>query len=309
MRLRNLFFCSAIFFIAAARAVAQNGLTLTWITNSSVKMEQVIGDKDWADAARGTNTPTTSLTVTRFHVLGNGLGYSFEHDGKLIFLFGDTISEDPTNLNYHAADPIAWSTSTDPEAGLLINFYTNSDGSPLFVKPSGIKMGPDDVPNSGFSLNDRIYLICHTGSDTSNTNNSHQGDYSVLVSFDEAGQTFTTNRTISMLDSNLDSRSMMQGHFIIDSPHIYGTNVIMFGLGEYRATDIYLSIVPTNSFLSGAGTRYFAGLTNGQPLWNNFESNAAPVVVDNPTNGPPWPNDFPTIGNVSVIYSADLGLW
>ena len=34
-----------------------------------------------------------------------------------------------------------------------------------------------------------------------------------------------------------------------------------------------------------------------------------PVVVDNPTNGPAWPDDYPSVGNVSVIYSADLDLW
>lgn len=34
-----------------------------------------------------------------------------------------------------------------------------------------------------------------------------------------------------------------------------------------------------------------------------------PVVQDNPLNGPAWPNDTPTIGNVSVAYSAELGLW
>jgi len=34
-----------------------------------------------------------------------------------------------------------------------------------------------------------------------------------------------------------------------------------------------------------------------------------PVVQDNPTNGPAWPNDSPQAGNVSVIYSTNLNLW
>ena len=37
----------------------------------------------------------------------------------------------------------------------------------------------------------------------------------------------------------------------------------MFGLGDYRATDVYLATVPASGFESGAGTRYFAGLVNG----------------------------------------------
>jgi hypothetical protein len=32
-------------------------------------------------------------------------------------------------------------------------------------------------------------------------------------------------------------------------------------------------------------------------------------VQDNPLNGPVWPNDNPTVGNVSVIYSSALNLW
>src|SRR6476646_8054481 len=107
-------------------AVAQPAPVLTWVSNSSVKLEQIIGDVDWAALARGTNLPTASQTATRFHVFANGLGYSFEDRGKLIFLFGDTLSENPAATNYHAADPLAWSTNTDGETPLLLNFFTNN---------------------------------------------------------------------------------------------------------------------------------------------------------------------------------------
>ena len=300
-----------------ASAIALTGPVLKWLTNSTVKLEQIIGDEDWAARAQGTHLPTASQTVTRFHILGNGLGYSFEDKGKLIFLFGDTISEDVTNINYHAADPLAWSTNTDGETGLLLNFFTNSPGSkftPVFVQPLGIKMGPDAVPNSGISLTNGVFLVCNTGSDTSNTNNPHAGDYSVLVTFNETNlpfspNTFTTNRVISMLNTNLDPTNVLQGHFILTSLREYGTNVLMFGTGEYRASDVYLAMTPTVSFVSGNGTLYFAGLSHGQPTWSTAESNAVPVVQDNPTNGPPWPNDNPSIGNVSVIYASQAGLW
>jgi hypothetical protein len=56
------------------------------------------------------------------------------------------------------------------------------------------------------------------------------------------------------------------------------------------------------------GTLYFAGLTNNLPMWSGAESNCVPVVQDNPTNGPPWPDDAGTVGNVSVIYSTNLNL-
>jgi hypothetical protein len=305
-----------------APAAAQTPPVLTWVTNSSVKLEQIIGDVDWEAHAQGSNLLTASQTVTRFHILGNGLGYSFEDKGRLIFLFGDTISESKSNWNYHAADPLAWSTNTDGETGLLLNFFTNNPVTkfvPIFVQPSGINMDVDAVPNSGISLSNGVFLVCNTGSDISNTNNPHLGNYTVLVTVNEtnlnalnppdATNIFTTNRVISMLHTNLAITNVMQGHFILTSLHEYGTNVLMFGTGEYRASDVYLAMTPTASFVSGAGTLYFSGLTNGQPAWSSAESNCVPVVQDNPTNGPPWPNDSPQVGNVSVIYSTNLNLW
>lgn len=275
---------------------------LAYVAGSSVKLEQVIGDcdwqhYDWADQM-GTCVPTTSQTVTRFDILGNGQGISFESNGKMIFLFGDTISRDPAIVNFHAGDPLAWSNTTDAEAGLLLDFYVNADGSPLFVKPPGIAMGGDDIPNAGISLPDGIYLVCNTGSDPSSPD-PQLTDSSVLVRFDEAAKTFTAVRTISPPG----------GHFIGTSLHASGSNVFMFGAGPYRASDIYLTTTSSANFANGAGTQYFAGLVNGQPTWSNSSSAAVPVVQDNPLAGPPWPNDGPTVGNLSVAQSTDLGLW
>ncbi len=328
--LRLVFVCAAATFCVSAKA--QPPPVLTWIINSSVKLEQINGDIDWQAHAQGSNLLTASQTVTRFHILGNGLGYSFEDNGKLVFLFGDTISENTTNWNYHAADPLAWSTNTDGETPLLLNFFTNTPSPvtnkfgvatnffPIFVKPDGIKMGPDDVPNAGISLSNGVFLLCNTGSDPANTNIAPlTNDYSVLVTFDETGllaatntyvtNFFTTNRVVSMLSSNLDGKSALQGRFINVSMHESGTNLMMFGTGEYRSGDVFLCMIPTANFVSGAGTLYFIGLTNGQPAWSSAESNCVPVVQDNPTNGPPWPNDNGTAGNVSVIHPTNLDLW
>ena len=283
---------------------AASHTTLTYVAGSSVKLEQIIGDCDWAHlASTGLCMQTASQTISRYDIEGNGLGYSFEGQNKLLFLFGDTIG---TRTNYHGHDPIGWSTSTNPEAGLLLNFYTNTDGSPLFVEPPGIKMGPDDVPNSGIFVNNKIYLVCNTGSDVS-LSNPHAHDYSVLASFDDTTDTFSTGRTISTIPG---------GHFIINSLHTVpagiGTaqpGVALFGLGDYRATDVYLAVVPASQIESGQGTVYFAGISHGRPVWTSKEASAVPVVVDNPLNGPAWPHDKPTIGNVSVTYSRDVGLW
>jgi uncharacterized protein (TIGR03437 family) len=289
----------------AAQSTAPAPL-LTYIPGSTVKMEQVIGDCDYQAQAKQivagqpvTCVPTTSQTVTRFDVAGNGQGGSFEdNNGRLLFFFGDTISSNPSVKNYGGADPVAWSTSTDPEQGLLLNFYTDAKGGPLFIKPPGIDMGPDDIPNAGINLNGQTYFICSTGSQTTAGLDQSQ-DYSVLVQFNEATQTFTAGRTISPTG----------GLFVFDSLYESGGNVFLFGVGAYRRTDVFLQMVPTASFASGVGTQYFTGMVNGKPTWGNSEGGAVPVVQDNPLNGPPWPNDTPTIGYLSVVYSSALNLW
>jgi hypothetical protein len=276
--------------VPTAAAGAANKPALTYVPGSSVKLEQLLGDCDWTDLPYGTqgtcHKPTASQTISKYNILGTDEGYSFEYNGKLVFLFGDTL---PAKGNFHALDTFAWSTSTDPEAPLLLNFFQRKDGSPLFVEPPKISMGPDDVPNSGITLNNQAYFVVNTGSDMSQ-NDPHANDYSLLVRFDEAAGTFAAGRTISKLPG---------GHFIFTSLHLSGTDVLMFGTGDYRAGDIYLATVPAGSFESGTGTRYFAGLSNGQPTWTNAESSAAPVVQDS----------LPTVGKVSVTYSNDLALW
>ena len=280
-------------------AEGANGVVLTWLDGSSVKLEQLIGDVDWADAARGITTPTTSQTTTRYNIHGTDIGYSFEDDGRVLFAFGDTRSLDPGAVNFHAGDPVAWSTSTDGDAGLLLNFFTRSNGLPMFVTPPGVAMGADDVPNAGITLPDGTYLVCNVGADITQPN-PHENGYSVLVRFDEASQAFTTGRTISHAQG---------GHFVVTSLHASGPDVLMFGLGQYRASDVYLAKTPATTFWDGTGTQYFAGIVSGQPTWSASEADAVPVVQDNPMNGPPWPNDNPTVGNVAVGWSADLGLW
>ena len=116
-----------------------------------------------------------------------------------------------------------------------MNLYTTPAGAPLFVQPPGVPMGPFDTPNAGISLNGQMYLVCNSGSDATQPN-PHLQDYSVLARFDETTQQFTTGRTISKMPS---------GHFIITSLHNTtdtsgSPQVAVFGLGPYRATNVYL---------------------------------------------------------------------
>ena len=362
---------SALFLLAATAGgrseAAAAGIQLRW--TGTQKLEQIIGDVDWA-----TGAPTKSRTFTNYKVLANGLGYSFEHfdktknNSELIFLFGDTTAygtysaspggdcnaaavgaavsvvtacttpptepadfqcpkspADPTLVNclgsafnYLGQDPIARSGTTDPEAGLHLHFLMNG-GLPLFVTPTplgatGIATGGDDIPNSGISLGDKIYIVYSTGSQPGCAKpcDPFASDVAVLVRFDERTRQFETLRELSSTPDG--------GHFVYTAMHVLPAGylagmreqVLIFGIGDYRNSNVYLALVPQDHFETGIGTRYFTGLdTGGRPLWTapattgqqslENQSQAQPLVIDNaPT---------PSIGNISVAYEPTLGLW
>lgn len=274
--------------LSSATDAATAGATLTWIPGSTLKVEQMIGDCDYTALAKTRQcTPTASRTTARARVVGTDLGASFESQGKLIFLFGDTTG--PTE--YFASDTMASTTSSDPAAGLVLDFFTNADGTPYFLRVPGVRLGASEVPHAGIRLDNATYAAFNTGVDI-NLPDPNINNYSVLTRFDEVTRRFTLLRTLS---------SRPDGRFITTSLYRSGSDVVIFGLGAYRASDVYLSIVPASTFESGQGTRYFSGLVNGQPTWSTSESGAVPLFVD--------PESTKTIGNVSVTFSQQLGLW
>ena len=218
-------------------------VSLTFQQGSSKKLEQVNGDCDWVVwdstikvAKDGTVTndnptckPTVSRTTTKFDVLGDDIGTSFEHNGNLIFLFGDTIGATTgkgqvgrtyfpnwtslsNDYDFMAGDPIASSSAQRPDQGLLINYFPSRTVStlPLLVQPvypptstfsqcvpgSTVHMGGDDVPNAGISLHGQMYIVVNTNADTS-AQFSWLNACSILVKFNEATSTFTAGRKIS----------------------------------------------------------------------------------------------------------------
>ena len=309
------------------------GTTLTYNSGSSVKVQQIIGDCDWAvKAVNGTCQETASRTITNANIAANDIGSSFEQNGTLVFMFGDTKSNDPSQswstsslpfVDYHQHDPIGTTTATDGDAPLAIDFLlTSAPGAavptPFFVQPTypdgtKVPMGGDDVPHAGLVFNGKTYIVINSGADFS-LDNPHQNSYSVLATWDGTADAnaFTALRTISKLPG---------GHFVINSVHELNTSdaggsqtmqgILTYGIGETRASNIYLAFdfgVPNDpafagdpAYESGGATKYFTGLTNGQPNWSSNESDAVPVVTDVVTP--------PTVAHLSVTYQKSLGLW
>lgn len=323
---KRLGLAALLILSAGSSGRAPKAPTLTWIPGSTVKLQQLIGgsksltptspqktDLDWQ-----TDKPLLNKTYTHYNVGGCDLGYSFEHKGTLVFLFGDTIGPVHTDF-FYAGDTIASSTSTDPESGLALEFFTLPRPSPqqpneprnadrtytLLVEPvhpngKYVDMGPFNVPAAGISIGGRMYVVCITG---------YPNYSSVLTRFDEQTKTFHAGRTISHLPG---------GHFtnmalVTGTPAISPTTIFMFGLATYRKSQVYLARIGAEHFWSGTtdatqgtaarpATQFFTGLDrHGAPTWSEQDAAAVPIVKD--------VVDPPTIGNVSVIYERRLGLF
>ena len=267
----------------AGRRASSPGLTL--VAGSTQKVEQLVADVD-----RVTKRPTLGRTEERFGVIGTDLGYSFEHDGKLYFLFGDTIARGGTG------DAIATTTAQSGEGGVRLDFLAGGDGKFFKVRPPGVSMETNEVPLAGVSLGGRFYMMVRTN----RTKGASTGvDIAKLVGFDERDRRFEVFRDVSRLPA---------GRFLQVSLHHattpiaglpgQGPAVLMWGTGTYRKSNPYLAVTPARNYATGEGTRYFAGLdAAGEPTWAADESRAAPLF------------EQPTIGDVSVSFVPQVDLW
>jgi Domain of unknown function (DUF4185) len=266
----------------AATLPSAVGTMLTYVPGSTAKLEQLLGEQD-----KQLHQPTLSQTFTRYGIQGTDLGSSFENNGLIYFLFGDTVGR----LD-NALDTIATTTATDPQQGVRLDFLTVGKNY-LTIQPPGISMGAFEVPVGGITIAGQMYVAVRT-----NHSADWSTDRSVLTRF-TLPDTFQPLRTISQSPA---------GHFLTLSIHAQpgalsglpagGPFILVWGTGTYRKSDAYLSIVPAANFASGQGTLYFSGLNNtGMPVWSPDESSAQPIV----RNG--------TLGDLSVTWSKDLNLW
>lgn len=260
---------------------------IRYVAGSTVKVEQLLGEED-----KERHQPTLSRTVTRYGIEGTDLGYSFEHDGRAYFLFGDTVGR-----LRRALDTIATTDARDPESGVRLDFLTVGSDY-LTIQPPGVSMGAFEVPVSGISLGGKMYVVVSTNHSAGLSGSESPTDRSVLTKFTPPAK-FQPLRTISQLP---------EGRFVKMSLHAEpgpivglppgGPYVMVWGTGPYRKSDAYLSIVPAAQFESGKGTRYFSGLdSGGAPIWSEKEADATAIVK----NG--------TLGDLSVTWCKEMGLW
>src|SRR5713101_739072 len=129
------------------------------VPSSVRKVCQLTGEPD-----RERGTPAFNQTETDFGFFGTDLGSSFEHGGRLWFLFGDTW---PGPGPATDSDCVAWTTDANPEPGIHLHFVTgapNKYKSPVLRDRAGhvLKTGGFEVPIAGISAGGRMYVFYST---------------------------------------------------------------------------------------------------------------------------------------------------
>src|ERR1035438_6436270 len=160
----------AVLFPVGAMAQATDPV---WVPGSSQKVCQLVGELD-----HESGQTTVSQTETNYGLVGNDLGSSLEHNGKLWFLFGDTHPTATFNgkPNLQANPPrtvsdndsVGFTTGTNIDACVKLDFVRDSIGAyqnPVVLNVQGkpaITLSTDEVPIAGIDVGGRMFVVFGT---------------------------------------------------------------------------------------------------------------------------------------------------
>lgn len=254
-----------------------------YVRATTQKICQVTGDFD-----RERRQFTKNMTESRFGVRGTDLGFSFDHQGKTFFLFGDTEGRP----KFAGADSIAFSTDTFPDQCLNLNFVADQDGAFLSPHVPGVSLGYFEVPSSGFSANGKMYVFFMTDHPK-----FESPGRSVLARSDNDAGSFTTVYEASKSKFINLSPVVVNNADIPGLPQSQGQGVLLWGSGQYRRSDPYLAYVALNSVEDRRTWKFFKGLEEGLPIWSDNEADATALF------------DQPCLGEFSVQRNTFLNKW
>lgn len=267
---------------------------IVYVPGSSHKICQLTGEMD-----RQLHKPTFNQTRTRFGLVAVDLGYSFEHNGKLFFLFGDAApspkfngkpngQNDPPRLR-DDNDAIGFTSDTSVGQCLRLDFVRNTNGAyknPVVQNAQGqsaITLRTNEMPIAGISQSARMYVIFGTDNEAANpeapgaAKNLHSGPTRAVmaVSNDDASTfhflyDFSRGPSAKFIKTTI-SRS--------DDGYLYfwGTpgGLLM------RHTPPYFARKRADLVDQPGGMDYFAGLSpDGKPRFSASEADAFPLFLD-----------------------------
>jgi hypothetical protein len=270
---------------AVTQAEAQN---VGFFTDTTYKIVQLTGETD-----QPRRIPTLSRMGSSYCVGGTDLGSTFEHNGHLYFLFGDTPNLPGTHDDRD--DFLAWTDATRPED---VTLNVNKDGGCVHILTvPGVVLSGLEVPSYGISLASGIYAVVTTDA---SFNPDTMGRSVMAVSHDD-GYSFQQLYDLSVLSQG--------GKFInVSMVEVDGRQysnlplepcVMIWGSGRYRQSDVLLAYVPSSQITNQSAIRYLSSTVGPEPFWSSSEADA--VSLFNPSE--------PVVGELSVAYCQPLAQW
>ncbi|HET9258072.1 MAG TPA: DUF4185 domain-containing protein [Pseudonocardiaceae bacterium] len=250
------------------------------------KVAQLTGEFD-REGWDGTGAPGFALnrTESRFGIIGTDLGASFTHRDRLYFLFGDTWRVGHGKPN-DDLDSIAFCTDTRADDGLELTFLPKPPLVP------GIPQGGFNVPLDGVSWNGGMYVFFST--DCRQAGRYALMGRSIVARSDNDGTDFTLLHEISRYKFiNVSAQ-------IVDAkehglPGV-GPQLVVFGSGRYRSSDVYLAVKPASAISEPGGFLFYSG-GRDQPQWSLTEEQAIPLFGEG------------CVGELSVRWQPPLKSW
>lgn len=252
------------------------------------KICQVVGEHD-----RHAGQATVNRTETQARFWGTDLGASFEHQGKLFVLFGDTHPTDGL-ARPPDSDTIAVSDDRDGDGCLRLTFHRNGDGGFRPLQIPGIYSGAFAVPTGGFSLDGRMYVLA-----TSDVPGRGPMGRSVLARSDDDGWTFRYLHDLSRDKLIQVSPAVVRGGSISGLPDHAGEGVLLWGSGLHRRSPPYLAYVPGAAVEDRGALLHYAGTDadSGEVRWSRDEAASKPLF------------DQACVGEFSVAWNPYLQKW
>ncbi|HUH98624.1 MAG TPA: DUF4185 domain-containing protein [Anaerolineales bacterium] len=262
---------------------------LVYVSGSTQKICQLVGETD-----REFNRPTANQTQSRFGLVGNDLGYSFESNGKLFFLFGDSspaatfhgrpnLDNDPPRTP-DDNDAIAFTTDASPDPCVKLNFTTDSIGAyknPVVLNAQGqpaITLRAFEIPLAGISDGGKMYVIFAT---------DHRGAFATRTVVGESDDDANTFHYLYDFSQGPDAKFINVAIAAGNDGYLYfwGTQ----GGNLYRKSPPFLARKPIGSMNSLKGIEYLQAVDpQGTPVFTSSENDAMPLFHDmsvNPAGG------------------------
>jgi len=260
-------------------------------------------------------------------IRGTDLGASFEHNGNLYFLFGDTHWRD--GFPPGTADSVAYTPDTNPWNGVALYFHKSYACVRFPSKPASFVRelhGEYDVPQDGFSFGGDIYAFFttdHFAYDGKVPHGKVMGR-SVLARCDQAVPAIETSNPMSPLTFQYLTEFSRYRFINVSVQYASTANsgrwdlprrregLLIWGTGAYRMDHVYLAFLALDDEqvrnklfysrssanpveLGSLGVLYYRGLENGRPEWSQSERDAVPLF-------------YPAaIGELSVRWDELLG--